>query len=95
MGPFLVTTDESYYTIVMGIQRMLTVPDSEPVWHQVMATSMLAMLPPVLIVIFMQRLFVKGLNRAGKVSGASMDRQELRGIRHSGGVPAPRTSRRS
>ena len=61
LWPLLVTTDESFYTIVMGIQRMLTVPDSEPVWHQVMATAILAMLPPVLIVIFMQRLFVKGL----------------------------------
>ena len=61
LWPLLVTTDESYYTIVMGIQRMVAVPDSEPVWHEIMATSMLAMLPPVLVVIFMQRLFVKGL----------------------------------
>jgi sn-glycerol 3-phosphate transport system permease protein len=57
----LVTTEESYYTIVMGIQRMVTVPDSEPLWHMIMATAVLAMLPPVLVVIFMQRLFVKGL----------------------------------
>ena len=56
LWPLLVTTDESYYTIVMGIQRMVAVPDSEPVWHEIMATSMLAMLPPVLVVIFMQRL---------------------------------------
>ena len=61
LWPLLVTTDESYYTIVMGLQRMVAVPDSDPVWHEVMATSMLAMLPPVLVVICMQSLFVKGL----------------------------------
>ncbi len=61
LWPLLVTTDESFYTIVMGIQRMVTVADAEPQWHLVMATAMLAMLPPVVVVIAMQRLFVKGL----------------------------------
>ena len=61
LWPLLVTTDESYYTIVMGIQRMVAVPDSEPLWHLVMGTATLAMLPPVVVVIVMQRLFVKGL----------------------------------
>jgi sn-glycerol 3-phosphate transport system permease protein len=40
---------------------MADVVDSEPVWNYIMATAVLAMLPPVLVVIFMQRLFVKGL----------------------------------
>jgi len=66
LWPLIVTTDESYYTIVMGIQRMVTVPDSEPVWHQVMATSILAMIPPVFVVVAMQRLFVKGLTETEK-----------------------------
>lgn len=61
LWPLLVTTDESYYTIVMGIQRMVAVPDSEPLWHLVMGTATLAMLPPVVVVVVMQRLFVKGL----------------------------------
>jgi len=61
LWPLLVTTDEGFYTIVMGIQRMLQAEDAEPAWHQIMATAMLAMLPPVLVVVFMQRLFVKGL----------------------------------
>ncbi|WP_193366637.1 sn-glycerol-3-phosphate ABC transporter permease UgpE [Pelagibius marinus] len=61
LWPLLVTTDESYYTIVMGIQRMVAVPDSEPLWHLIMATAILAMIPPVFVVIAMQRLFVKGL----------------------------------
>jgi sn-glycerol 3-phosphate transport system permease protein len=61
LWPLLVTTDESFYTIVMGIQRMVAVPDSEPLWHQVMTTAILAMLPPVVVVIAMQRLFVRGL----------------------------------
>ncbi len=61
LWPLLITTDESYYTIVMGIQRMVTVSDAAPQWHLVMATSMLAMLPPVAVVVGMQSLFVKGL----------------------------------
>jgi sn-glycerol 3-phosphate transport system permease protein len=61
LWPLLVTTDESYYTIIMGVQRMVAVPDSEPLWHIIMATAMLAMLPPVLVVVTMQKLFVKGL----------------------------------
>jgi sn-glycerol 3-phosphate transport system permease protein len=61
LWPLIVTTDPNYYTIVMGIQRMVTVADATPQWHLVMATVILACLPPVLVVIVMQRLFVKGL----------------------------------
>jgi sn-glycerol 3-phosphate transport system permease protein len=61
LWPLLVTTDSRYYTIVMGIKRMAAVADSDPYWNLVMAAVVLAMLPPVLVVIFMQRLFVKGL----------------------------------
>ncbi|MCS4505050.1 sn-glycerol-3-phosphate ABC transporter permease UgpE [Arhodomonas aquaeolei] len=61
LWPLIVTTDEHLYTIVMGIKGMVTVSDEEPNWPIVMATSMLAMLPPVAVVIAMQRLFVKGL----------------------------------
>jgi sn-glycerol 3-phosphate transport system permease protein len=61
LWPLLVTTDSRYYTIVMGIKRLAATADAEPQWHLVMASVMLAMLPPVLVVILMQRLFVKGL----------------------------------
>ncbi|MBJ6987435.1 MULTISPECIES: sn-glycerol-3-phosphate ABC transporter permease UgpE [unclassified Devosia] len=61
LWPMLMTTDSKYYTVVMGIKRLAATADSEPQWNLVMAGVMLAMLPPVLVVIFMQRLFVKGL----------------------------------
>ncbi|WP_018700807.1 sn-glycerol-3-phosphate ABC transporter permease UgpE [Amorphus coralli] len=61
LWPLIVTTSESYYTIVMGIQRLVTVADQLPQWHYVMATTVLAMLPPVVVIVVMQRLFVKGL----------------------------------
>lgn len=61
LWPLLITTDPKYYTIVMGIKRMADVADSIPQWNLVMTAVVLAMLPPVLVVIFMQRLFVKGL----------------------------------
>ncbi len=61
LWPILVTTDDSYQTIVAGIKRMSDVVDSEPLWNYIMAVTVLAMVPPVAVVIFMQRLFVKGL----------------------------------
>jgi sn-glycerol 3-phosphate transport system permease protein len=61
LWPLIVTTDESMTTIVMGIQRMLYVADAIPEWNITMATAILAMLPPLLIVIIMQRQFVKCL----------------------------------
>jgi sn-glycerol 3-phosphate transport system permease protein len=50
----------------MGIKRMAAVSDAEPLWHLVMAAVVLAALPPVLVIIFMQRLFVKGLTETEK-----------------------------
>jgi len=61
LWPLLVTTDTKYYTVVMGIKRMAAYADADPQWNLVMAAVMLATLPPVLVVIGMQRLFVKGL----------------------------------
>lgn len=61
LWPLLVTTDRNYYTLMMGVKRMAAVADADPQWNLIMAAVVLAMLPPILIVIFMQRLFVKGL----------------------------------
>ena len=61
LWPLLITTDPDMTTIVVSIQRMLTVEDDIPAWNLTMATAMLAMLPPVVVVLAMQRLFVKGL----------------------------------
>jgi sn-glycerol 3-phosphate transport system permease protein len=61
LWPLMVVTDARYYTIVMDIKRMADVTDAIPQWNVVMATAVLALLPPVLVVITMQRLFVKGL----------------------------------
>ncbi len=61
LWPLLVTTDESYYTIVMGIQRMANAGEETPQWHLIMATAIMALLPPVVVILGMQRLFVRGL----------------------------------
>jgi sn-glycerol 3-phosphate transport system permease protein len=61
LWPLLITTDESYYTVVMGISRMVNVVDAAAKWNFVMAVTLLAMIPPVIVVVFMQRQFVKGL----------------------------------
>jgi sn-glycerol 3-phosphate transport system permease protein len=61
LWPLLVTTDESMYTAVIGIKRMILGGDALTEWNVVMATAMLAMLPPALVVVLMQKWFVKGL----------------------------------
>jgi sn-glycerol 3-phosphate transport system permease protein len=61
LWPLLVTTQEGMYTTVIGIKRMMAGGDAATEWQLVMATAMLAMLPPALIVLLMQKWFVKGL----------------------------------
>jgi sn-glycerol 3-phosphate transport system permease protein len=61
LWPLLVTTDESMYTTVIGFKRMIVGSDATNEWNLIMATAILAMLPPALVVLVMQRWFVKGL----------------------------------
>jgi sn-glycerol 3-phosphate transport system permease protein len=61
LWPLLVTTSEDMYPIVMGIKRMISGGDAATEWNAVMATAILAMIPPALVVLLMQRWFVKGL----------------------------------
>jgi sn-glycerol 3-phosphate transport system permease protein len=61
LWPLLITTDESMYTTVIGIKRMIPGGDAATEWNLVMATAMLALLPPALVVLLMQKWFVKGL----------------------------------
>ncbi len=61
LWPLLVTTREDMYPIVMGIRRLMAGGDASTEWNVVMATAILAMLPPALVVILMQKWFVKGL----------------------------------
>ena len=61
LWPMLITTDIEHQTIVMGIKQMLGVEDGLIEWNRIMATTIIAMLPPVLVVVVMQKAFVKGL----------------------------------
>lgn len=61
LWPLLVTTDPSMNTIVMGLKQMIPSGDDFAEWPVVLATSVLAMVPPVLVVILMQKLFIRGL----------------------------------
>ena len=61
LWPLLMTTKEDMYPVVMGIKRLLATSDAATEWNAVMATAMLAMIPPALVVVLMQKWFVKGL----------------------------------
>ena len=61
LWPLLATTGEDMYPVVVGIKRMIAGGDSQNEWNVVMATAILAMLPPAVVVVGMQKWFVKGL----------------------------------
>ena len=61
LWPLLAATSEDMYPVVVGIKRMIAGGDSGNEWNIVMATAIMAMIPPAIVVIFMQRWFVKGL----------------------------------
>ncbi|MCE0504074.1 MULTISPECIES: sn-glycerol-3-phosphate ABC transporter permease UgpE [unclassified Roseivivax] len=66
LWPLLITTDPSMNTIVMGIKQMFPSGDDIADWPVIMATSILAMIPPVIVVVGMQRLFIRGLVESEK-----------------------------
>jgi sn-glycerol 3-phosphate transport system permease protein len=61
LWPLLITTEPDMNTIVMGIKQMFPSGDDTADWPVIMATSILAMIPPVVVVISMQKLFISGL----------------------------------
>jgi sn-glycerol 3-phosphate transport system permease protein len=61
LWPLLITTDPEMNTIVMGIKQMFPSGDDIADWPVIMATSILAMIPPVIVVVSMQKLFIRGL----------------------------------
>ena len=66
LWPLLVTTQESMYPVVIGLKRMISTGDAATEWNLVMATAILAMLPPIAVVVLMQKWFVKGLVESDK-----------------------------
>lgn len=66
LWPLLISTNEDMYPVVVGIKRMMPAGDSQTEWNIIMATAILAMTPPLLLVLFMQKWFVKGLVESEK-----------------------------
>ncbi|WP_203076792.1 sn-glycerol-3-phosphate ABC transporter permease UgpE [Falsiroseomonas ponticola] len=66
LWPLLIVSDKDLETVVVGMSKMIGTSDSQNEWNIIMATAVLAMLPPVAVVVFMQRWFVKGLTETEK-----------------------------
>jgi sn-glycerol 3-phosphate transport system permease protein len=66
LWPLLITTEKEMFTIVMGIKQLLETAEQAPEWHLIMMSSLLAMIPPIIVVLSMQKLFVKGLTETEK-----------------------------
>ncbi len=61
LWPLIITTKEEFYTMVMVVGRLTNSVEAAPIWNLVMAAAILAMIPPVIVVMVMQRQFVRGL----------------------------------
>ncbi len=66
LWPLLVTNSNDMNTIIIGLKKMISFADADTQWHLVMVTCILAILPPILVVVLMQRWFVKGLVESEK-----------------------------
>jgi sn-glycerol 3-phosphate transport system permease protein len=61
LWPLLVTNDNRMNTIIIGLKKMISFADADTPWNIVMVTTILAILPPIVVIVLMQRWFVKGL----------------------------------
>ncbi|TVQ98425.1 MAG: sn-glycerol-3-phosphate ABC transporter permease UgpE [Spirochaetaceae bacterium] len=66
LWPLIATTDRRFWTLMLGLSRMLATADHQADWHIVMAITIIAMIPPVALVLSMQKQFVKGLTESDK-----------------------------
>ena len=61
LWPLLITTDPDMTTAVIGLQELIPQIDDVPLWNVALSGALIVMLPPILVVLLMQRWFVKGL----------------------------------
>ena len=61
LWPLLVTNNAQMTTIIIGLRKMVDFTDASTPWDLVMVTAILAIIPPIVVVVLMQRWFVKGL----------------------------------
>jgi len=66
LWPVLVTTEPAMQTLVMGLGKLGPSMDSRPLWNELMAGALVALLPPMLVVLALQRWFVRGLIDSGR-----------------------------
>jgi sn-glycerol 3-phosphate transport system permease protein len=67
LWPLMITNTEAMRTVVIGLEQLIPRSGTElPTWNLIMAGAMMALIPPVAIIIFMQRWFVKGLVESEK-----------------------------
>ncbi|MDC7222765.1 MAG: sn-glycerol-3-phosphate ABC transporter permease UgpE [Spirochaetales bacterium] len=66
LWPLIITTDPTLHPIVVGIYNMLNSGDQQAEWNVMMAATILAMLPPVGVIVAMQKQFIQGMNDRDK-----------------------------
>ena len=93
LWPLLITTDEEMYTVVIGIKRMIVGGDALTEWNLVMATAMLALLPPALVVILDAEVVREGPRGDGKIDDGRNRAQGRQEELHQDAAGDPRRER--
>ena len=66
LWPLLMVSDRDLETVIVGLTKMIGIGDAQNEWNLIMTTAVFALLPPVLVVVLMQRWFIKGLTETEK-----------------------------
>ena len=67
LWPLMITNTEAMRVVVIGLQDLIPRTGTHiPEWNVMMAAAMMALLPPVAVILLMQRWFVKGLIESEK-----------------------------
>lgn len=66
LWPLLLTTEPAMANAVIGLKKLMPQSNSLPTWHLLMNAAFLTMLPPTIVILILQRWFVKGLVDSGK-----------------------------
>ncbi|HWT10095.1 MAG TPA: sn-glycerol-3-phosphate ABC transporter permease UgpE [Roseomonas sp.] len=66
LWPLLMVSNRDLETVIVGLTKMIGIGDTQNEWNLIMTTAVFALLPPVAVVVLMQRWFIKGLTETEK-----------------------------
>jgi multiple sugar transport system permease protein len=69
MGPLLYLQREDKYTLQLGLRQFEAAAGGLPAWNEMMAASLVVMIPVIVIFLIFQRYFIEGVQLSGSLKG--------------------------